>query len=216
MTANNNAAALAHKSAYEHNMFDFLAKVETVRDLAQVILTDAVMARTLDEAGEIGCSLLTDFTIRVGDKRAFNITAIRDYIAWVFTPGAIIRDNEGKPIVEADKSAVSWNPGSKDKPAKWSNARAMVEEVNDKGETVTKRRPISVNVQDVRIRLATYKWFDFNPARPEQAYKGKAVKAILADIKAMKNGKWQPGDDMAKFLSEVDKLMDKYGDTIVK
>ena len=193
--------AIQHKQAYQHSMFDFIEKATTIRDLAQTIIVHAVMSKALDEVGEVGCSCMNDFIDKAGTVRLLNIGAVRDYMLFVFTPGEVRLDKNGLPILEEAKSCLSFTDG------KFVTASDVVADAKGKNKRVKR----TIEVEEVKRRLASFAWYNFNPAKPETPYKGKFASALNSDLKAINEGKFAVSDDEAKFLSECEDLAAKYG-----
>ena len=193
--------AIQHKQAYSHAMFDFIEKATTIRDLAQSIIVHAVMSKALDEVGEVGCTCMTDFVTRAGGVRLMNITAVKDYMLFVFTPGEVLLDKNSNPILEAGKSCLSFTDN------KFITATDIVVDANGKNRKVKR----IINVEEVRRRLAAFSWYNFNPSKPETPYKGKFAGALRSDLKAMGEGKYTATADEIKFLKACEELAMQYG-----
>lgn len=193
--------AIQHKQAYSHAMFDFLDKAATIRDLAQSIIVHACMSKALDSVGEVGCTCMNDFIDRAGKVRLMNIGAVRDYMLFVFTPGEVKQDKNGLPVLEEAKSCLSFTDN------KFITATDIVEDAKGKNRKVKR----IIDVEEVRRRLATFSWYNFNPSKPETPYKGKFAGALKSDLKAMGEGKFAASADEAKFLKACEELAMQYG-----
>ena len=193
--------AIQHKQAYQHSMFDFLDKAATIRDLAQSIIVHACMSKALDAVGEVGCTCMTDFVTRAGGVRLMNITAVKDYMLFVFTPGEVRLDKNNNPILEEGKSCLSFTDN------KFVTATDIVEDAKGKNRKVKR----IIDVEEVRRRLAAFSWYNFNPSKPETPYKGKFAGALKSDLKAMGEGKYAATADEAKFLKACEELAMQYG-----
>lgn len=197
MNAIKNETVKNYVVSFNNGIADLIASCLSVREMGQTVLESAIFAKAFDKDGEVGCGLLTEFTVKVGDTRAFSMQAIHDYLCFVFTPGAIMRDGKGNPIVDPTASAIKWSG----KDQKWATQKHKVEV-----DGVKKMAAIEFDPKEVKRRVTAYKWYDFNAARPEAAYKGKAVNALKSDLKAMGDGKYIPEANIQKFLGEVAKL----------
>lgn len=193
--------AIQHKQAYSHAMFDFLDKAATIRDLAQSIIVHACMSKALDEVGEVGCTCMTDFVTRAGGVRLMNITAVKDYMLFVFTPGEVRLDKNSNPVLEEGKSCLSFIDG------KFVTASDVVVDAKGKNRKVKR----IIDVEEVRRRLAAFSWYNFNPSKPETPYKGKFAGALKSDLKAMGEGKYAATADEIKFLKACEELAMQYG-----
>lgn len=208
-TANqvNNPVVRKHVENYVTAMPDLLDMAVSMRDLVQRVIKEAVMSKANDIDGEVGCSLLTDFVTRMGGTRAINITAVKNYMLWVFCDGPIQYDKDNKPVLDESQSAIRWNQkkGFFETAKEKADGETLLDpngEPYKKGKLIAK----SFNVTSVKARLTAHSWYSFNPAKPETPYKGRAVTAIKSDLKKLSEGQYIPEDNMREFLDRVKSL----------
>jgi hypothetical protein len=203
----NNPVVRQHAERFAAAIPDIEAMALSFREAVQAVIVDAVMAKAEDTDGEVGCRLMSEFMTRIGGTRAINITAVQNYMLWVFCDGPIQYDKDNKPVLDASASAIRWNM----KKGKFETAKEKADGetlLDPNGEPYKKGKLIakSFNVMSVKARLAAQSWYDFNPAKPEKPYKGKAVNAIKSDLKKLAEGQYIPEDNMKEFLDRVKSL----------
>jgi len=203
----NNPVVRKHVETYVTAMPELLNMAVSMRDLVQKVIREAIMSKANDIDGEVGCSLLTDFVTRMGDTRAINITAVKNYMLWVFCDGPIQYDKDNKPVLDESQSAIRWNQkkGFFETRKEKSDGETLLDpngEPYKKGKLIAK----TFNVMSVKARLTAQSWYDFNPAKPETPYKGRAVTAIKSDLKKLAEGQYIPEENMREFLDRVKSL----------
>lgn len=199
---------------FNTNLKKTIKALSNGRDAIQELIELASRAKIYDDNGEVGTSLLTQLTREIGDTRAVNITAIRDYISFIFDSNPFEVDEAGKPIVDPNNSCLLWQSG-KDKSGKkkdrWVSATELKEILGDNGAYETKRIVKTINTAEVERRLKLFKWYAFNPARPQAAYKPKVMAAIKADLKAISEGRLLPdGEQELSMYKELKQVFEKY------
>jgi hypothetical protein len=203
----NNPTVRKHVENYVEVMPGLLNMAVSMRDVIQKVIETAVLSKAEDTDGEVGCSLMTDFVTRMGGTRAINITAVKNYMLWVFCDGPIQYDKDNKPVLDESASAIRWNT----KKEKFETAKEKADGetlLDPNGEPYKKGKLIAktFNVMSVKARLTAQSWYDFNPAKPEKPYKGRAVNAIKSDLKKLAEGQYIPEDNMKEFLDRVKSL----------
>jgi hypothetical protein len=202
-----NPVVRQHAERFAAAMPDIEAMALSFREAVQAVIVDAVMAKAEDTDGEVGCRLMTEFMTRIGGTRAINITAVQNYMLWVFCDGPIQYDKDNKPVLDASASAIRWNM----KKGKFETAKEKADGetlLDPNGEPYKKGKLIAktFNVMSVKARLTAHSWYAFNPVKPDTPYKGRALKAIKADIKKMKAGQYAPDIPMKRFLEKLQHL----------